>query len=1004
MPVCDSQRSGDSLNLPACHRHGHPDTRSIDVLDCPPIADQNALLDLAHDAILARDGEGRITYWNLGAERTYGYRRDEAEGRRASRLLATVSPVPVAEVEATVAAAGHWEGEVTHHHRDGRPITVETRIATHRAPDGTVLGTLEIGRDVTTRKAAEAELARRAAELERSEHQLAEAEALAHLGSWEWDTQAGIVRWSAELYRIFGEDEATFVPTYENFIESVAPEDRAEVAAMIESAVAARRSYHCIYGIIRPDGERRWVETKGRALTGARSRGGFYVGTVLDVTDRHLANVALRESEAAMVEAQRVAGVGSFTFDVRTGAMWWTQEFSRIFGYPPETEASAPLVMERLHPEDLPAVVLLWDRACSRLEPWETEVRIVHSDGAVRWVRSRGEPLAGPQGEVVSLQGTVQDITERRQARDKLGFQAHLLDAVGDAVIATDLDGTILYWGPGAEKLYGWPAPEVLGRSILEVTPTVSSSSSAAEIMALLTQGKSWSGIVELQRRDGSTFLAQVADTPVLDERERMTALIGISSDVTEREAAKDRLEHLLAERTVQAKEQAAVLSLGRAALAGAAGTDVIAASVASVVETLAADRSAVFAYRADERTLVPEAVSPSAAATPSLSVAAGEGSIWPSALSDIRPVVLDALDALALFPTASFGGRGVWVTITVRHRVFGGIAISSDDPTRIFSEHDLNFLASVATVIGSVIEREELDRLKSEFVSTVSHELRTPLASVLGYLELLRSGEAGDVSADQAHMLDVIARNGNRLLALVQDLLTASRIDAGTFKLTTAPVDVSALVESSLVAIAGPRAGRALDFVCDVERDLPPVDVDAEQLERTLVNLLVNAVKFTPDGGSVTVRARRAGATVEIAIEDTGVGIPTGEQKHLFERFFRASTARHAAIQGTGLGLSIVKSIVEAHGGTVGIESEAGAGTIVTVALPVFASGPRHPGVDAQGVRARPATGMSNQKVLPRPDALATPTVPPMASASRATSANPSPLPPKRRVSVGST
>ena len=449
---------------------------------------------------------------------------------------------------------------------------------------------------------------------------------------------------------------------------------------------------------------------------------------------------------------------------------------------------------------------------------------------------------------------------------------------------------------------------------------------------------------MELQRRDGSTFRAQVADTPVLDERGRMTALIGISSDVTEREAAKDRLEHLLAERTVQAKEQEAVLNLGRAALAGATGTDVIAAAVTSVVETLATDRSAVFAYRAGKRTLVPEAASPAAAATPSLSVAAGDGSIWPSALSDIRPVLLDSLDAHDLFPTGSFGGRGVWVTITVRQRVFGGIGISSDDPARVFSEHDLNFLASVATVIGSVIEREELDRLKSEFVSTVSHELRTPLASVLGYLELLRSGEAGDVSPDQAHMLDVIARNGNRLLALVQDLLTASRIDAGTFKLTTAPVDVGGLVESSLVAIAGPRAGRALNFVCDVERDLPPVEGDAEQLERTLINLLVNAVKFTPDGGSVTVRARRVRSTVEIAIEDTGVGIPKGEQEYLFERFFRASTARDAAIQGTGLGLSIVKSIVEAHGGTVGIESEAGAGTVVTVALPVFARGPRRP------------------------------------------------------------
>jgi signal transduction histidine kinase len=266
---------------------------------------------------------------------------------------------------------------------------------------------------------------------------------------------------------------------------------------------------------------------------------------------------------------------------------------------------------------------------------------------------------------------------------------------------------------------------------------------------------------------------------------------------------------------------------------------------------------------------------------------------------------------------------------------------VATDDPTRVFTEHDLNFVASMAYVIGSVIQREELDRLKSEFVSTVSHELRTPLSSVLGYLELLRSGDAGAVSSEQSHMLDVIARNGNRLLALVEDLLTASRIDAGTLQLMSALVDVGALVESAMQAVSSPLTGRDLCVTVDIEPDLAPVAGDAEQLERTLVNLLMNAIRFTPDGGTVGVRARRTGAAVAITVSDTGLGIPENEQQHLFERFFRASTARDAAIQGTGLGLSIVKSIVDAHGGTVRIDSTAGAGTTVTVILPLAGTSP---------------------------------------------------------------
>jgi signal transduction histidine kinase len=184
--------------------------------------------------------------------------------------------------------------------------------------------------------------------------------------------------------------------------------------------------------------------------------------------------------------------------------------------------------------------------------------------------------------------------------------------------------------------------------------------------------------------------------------------------------------------------------------------------------------------------------------------------------------------------------------------------------------------------------------------------------------------------------MLQVVERNGRRLLSLIEDLLTVSRLDSERLTVLVVPVDVNRLVESAILAVEAAVAKKDLELVVAVDAGLPPVAGDVEQLERALMNLLANAVKFTPDGGRICVSARAAGPCVEIEVRDTGIGIPHEEQAHLFQRFFRASTARDGAVQGTGLGLSIVKSIVDGHHGEVVVQSSPGVGTTVRLALPV--------------------------------------------------------------------
>ncbi len=227
-----------------------------------------------------------------------------------------------------------------------------------------------------------------------------------------------------------------------------------------------------------------------------------------------------------------------------------------------------------------------------------------------------------------------------------------------------------------------------------------------------------------------------------------------------------------------------------------------------------------------------------------------------------------------------------------------------------------------------------ELERLRDAFVAAVSHELRTPLTSISGFLELLADEEEALGETGRGY-LAVIRRGTDRLLRIIEDLLLVAQIEAGRLELALAPVDV-ARVAALAVDAAGPAAeekGVALELRADGG---PTALADAGRLGQVLDNLVSNAIKFTDEGGSVTVTVELDGATALLVVADTGVGIPTDEQAQLFSRFFRASTAVRRAIPGTGLGLPIARAIVEQHGGTISLESRQGEGTRVTVALPI--------------------------------------------------------------------
>jgi len=233
------------------------------------------------------------------------------------------------------------------------------------------------------------------------------------------------------------------------------------------------------------------------------------------------------------------------------------------------------------------------------------------------------------------------------------------------------------------------------------------------------------------------------------------------------------------------------------------------------------------------------------------------------------------------------------------------------------------------------------LDRMKDEFIALVSHELRTPLTSIRGYLELLVDDpETLELPGLQLDWLQVIDRNAERLQRLVEDLLLTAQANAGALALEKAELDVGAVVEQAAQAGAPIAAARGIGLSCTTD-SVPQVNGDRMRVGQVVDNLLSNALKFTPAGGRVDVRAFAHGTGARIEVSDSGMGIAQEELSLLFDRFFRTTRAQEEAIPGVGLGLSIAKAVVEAHGGRIAVRSREGEGTTFTVDLPAKAAMP---------------------------------------------------------------
>ena len=637
------------------------------------------------------------------------------------------------------------------------------------------------------------------------------------------------------------------------------------------------------------------------------------------IAERKQALASLREADARYRALVEELPLVSYVSALETPGLstYVSPQLENLLGYTPEEWLATPsLFWDVIHPDDAERVRNEHLIGYANAETFSTQYRLRAKSGREIWVEDQIRVIHDSDGNPSVAQGFLIDITARKASELALtesesrfrGLVANIPGTVFRCDI--DADWTMEFLSDGIEELVGYPSSDFIGnrtRSFASVIHPDDRKQLEADIDASVAGRRAYTTDYRVIHRDGSVRYVIEQGQAVLNADGRVR-LDGAIFDVTERmEVDNERLK--------------------LAAIVESSDDAITSADLDGVVTSWNKGAERMFGYSAEEmigqsgEILVPEEDKVKPNARIAAVVEMGEGRFEAARLRKDGTLIDIAVTMSAVRNSAG--------------EVVGVAAIAQDITDRKRTEQER---AEFTRELEAQNERLlELDRLKDEFVALVSHELRTPLTSIRGYLELVLDGEAGAVTDEQRQFLGIVERNANRLLDLVGDLLFLAQIEAGKLSLEVGSVDLAAVAAES-VETARPLAEDKDITLTLATSPVPVLAGDGARLAQLLDNLVSNAVKFTPEGGRVDVRASSSRGKAILEVRDTGMGIPAEEQEHVFERFFRTTRATEQAIQGTGLGLAISKAIVHAHGGQITLASSDGEGATFRVAIPIRA------------------------------------------------------------------
>ena len=661
-----------------------------------------------------------------------------------------------------------------------------------------------------------------------------------------------------------------------------------------------------------PDGKTIWLRTSKVPLLNDSEETIGVLGIYDDITQQKQAELDLQLSESRLKKAQEVARLGSWELDLISNDLWWSDECYRIFGVDKGVHNTYETFLSIVHPEDREFVNRSYTESVKNSAQYEIEHRLLMRDGSIKWVNERCENYYDKEGVPLRSVGTTLDITERKHAQRALDrhnqFTSRILDIVGSLVFVLDNEGRIVRFNRACEQLTGYTFDQVKDERIWDIMPDLQNGNDIQQLYQ-----RPLSGNFPNQRRfewptkSGDIRIIDWINSAFISEDGAVEFVIAAGVDATDRLMVENVLANQLEGMERKVKERTRELD---------------------AMFTLSPDGFVMINEQGNVMYANPAFLSMTGM-NPSQVIGIPEPEfcqwlfelchIQENTLPDINVEFLKKNNLLYLRrPTERV------LSCTVRY-------IGDERKTS----------SGLVLYFRDITHETEVDRMKSEFLSTAAHEFRTPLSSILGFSELLLSSKFNEEK--RRNVTEIIHRQSINMKNMLDELLDLARIDARAGKDFYIEVDTLDTLITQVIEDTKTLANDGHTLKVNFADDWPLVAFDPDKLRQVLVNVLSNAYKYSPEGGEVmcstVLRERDHQQEFGIKIQDQGIGMTPQEVSRVGERFYRVDTS--GTIPGTGLGMSLVNEIMAIHKGQVEITSSKNKGTTVTLWLPVILKQP---------------------------------------------------------------